>query len=103
MFVDHDVYLESFEIACQLHAETTSHEFVIEEALKEQERMDQSEEIDARAALLFDPNTEYGERFEAVMSDILTGRHVSQTDPEEPGLYRGPVDNESDEEPTEDY
>ena len=104
VFVDHDVYLESFEIACQLHTlRQQVSEFVIEEALKEQERMDQSEEIDARAALLFDPNTEYGERFEAVMSDILTGRHVSQTDPEEPGLYRGPVDNESDEEPTEDY
>ena len=105
VFVDHDSFLESFEIACQIHTlKQQVSDFIIEEAMKEQAKIDQSDEIDARAALLFDPTTEYADRFEAAMNDLLNGRHVSQTSPEEPGLFRGPTDNEeSDENPTVDY
>ena len=73
---------------------------MIEEALKEQARMDESEEIDARADLLLNPNTGYAERFDAVMTDILAGRHISQTEPTDPGKYRKPSDNE---EPPNEY
>ena len=105
VFVDHDSYIDSFELACQLHTlRQQVAEFVIEEALKEQEKQDQSAEIDARAALLLDPTTGFAERFEAVMTDMAAGRHISQVEPDDPGLYRAPTDiKENDEKPTEDF
>ena len=39
--------------------------------------------------------------FEAVMTDILNGRHVNQLAPEEPGLYQDPIDNK--ENPTDEF
>jgi hypothetical protein len=102
VFVDHDSYLESFELACQLHTlKQQIAEFVMEEALKREAKELEAELIDERAALLFDPNTDYNDRFEAVMTDILNGRHVNQLAPEEPGLYQDPVDNE--ENPTDEF
>ena len=102
VFVDHESYVESFELACQLHTlKQQVSEFVMEEALKEQAKAMDLDEIDARAALLFDPNTQYDERFEAVMTDILAGRHINQLHPDEPGLFDGPVDNE--ENPTDEF
>ena len=100
VFVDSDSYLESFELACQLHTlKQQIVEFVMEEALKEEARMDESAEIDSRADLILNPNTEFGERFEAVMTDLLKGQHITQTEPKHPGKYRKPTDNsdESDE------
>ena len=95
VFVDQDSYIESFELACQLHTlKQQVQEYVMEEHMKTQQlREDESEDIDARARMLLNPETEYGERFVAVMTDMLAGRHVSQTEPDEPGLYRAPVDN----------
>ena len=105
VFVDQDSYLDSFELACQLHTlRQQVAEFAIEEAMKEQAKQDQSAEIDARAALLMNPDTGFADRFTAVMTDLLAGQHVSQTEPEDPGLFRKPTDNESDEEnPTNDF
>ena len=98
VFVDSDSYMESFELACQLHTlKQQVAEFMIEEALK-QELVDQSDEIDGRADLTLDPNTEFGERFEAVMTDLLKGNHVTQTEPDQPGLYRKPTDNTEESE-----
>jgi hypothetical protein len=102
VFVDQDSYLESFELACQLHTlKQQIAEYVIEEALREQQRADESEEIDARADLILNPDTGFGERFDAVMTDMLAGRHISQTEPNQPGLYRKPAEN-TDEE-TEEF
>ena len=40
VFVDHDSYLESFELACELHTlKQQVAEYMIEEAVKEQEKM----------------------------------------------------------------
>ena len=72
----------------------------MEEALKEEARIDESAEIDSRADLILNPNTEFGERFEAVMTDLLKGQHITQTEPKHPGKYRKPTDN-SDE--TDEY
>ena len=103
VFVDQDSYLESFELACQLHTlKQQVQEFVIEEAMKEQEKIDQAAEIDARDALLLDPSTDFDTRFEAVMTDMLQGRHVTLIEPDDPGLYREPVDNE-EENSTKDF
>ena len=60
--------------------------------------MDQSEEIDSRADLLLNPDTGFAERFDAVMTDMLAGRHISQTEPLDPGLLRKPSDNEESNE-----
>lgn len=105
VFVDQDSYVDSFELACQLHTlRQQIAEYVIEEAIKEEQKKDDTAEIEARAALLLDPNTQYIDRFEAVMTDILAGKHISQTEPSNPGLFRAPTDNEeNDENPTEEF
>ena len=103
VFVDHESYTESFELACQLHTlKQQVQEFVMEEAIKEQQRMLDEGEVDARAALLFDPNTHYDERFEAVITDLLAGRHGSQLNPDGQDLFDGPVDND-DQKPTDEF
>jgi len=74
---------------------------MIEEAMKEQQKRDQSEVIDDRSALILDPQTGFQDRFEAVITDLLNGTHITQTDKDTEGLYREPTDNES--EPTEEF
>ena len=102
VFVDQDSYIESFEMACQLHTlKQRVAEYMIEEALKAQAIIDQSAEIDAREELLMNPDTSYQERFEAALQDMLAGRHISQTDKKSEGLKRKPEDDE--ENPTLDY
>jgi hypothetical protein len=73
----------------------------LEEALKEQERIDATTELNAREDLMLNPDTGFGERFEAVMTDMLAGRHASQVNIHQEGLHRGPTDN--DENPTEEF
>ena len=98
VFVDSDSYMESFELACQLHTlKQQVAEFMIEEAVK-QELRDQSNEIDDRAELVLNPETEFGDRFEAVMTDLLKGKHITQTEPDQPGMYRKPTDNTENSE-----
>lgn len=102
VFVDHDSYLESFELACEIHTlKQQIAEYVLEEALKEQERIDATAELTAREDLMLNPDTGFGERFEAVMTDMLAGRHASQVNIHQEGLHRGPADN--DENPTEEF
>ena len=102
VYVDQESYLESFELACQLHTlKQQVQEYIIEEAMKEQEKICQGDEIDARNALVLDPDTNFGERFEAVMTDLLAGRHHTQTDTEDPGMYREDTDN--GKEPTDEF
>ena len=104
VFVDQDSYLESFELACQLHTlKQQVAEFVVEEALKEQQKIMDEEAVNQRNALLFNPDTEYTERFEAVMTDFLAGRNASQLHPEGLDLFNEPIDNEDTENPTKDF
>ena len=83
VFVDHDSYLESFELACELHTlKQQIAEYMIEQAVKEQEKLlllrisAVVKTCCSILALMFD------ERFEAVMTDMLQGRHASQIHPE---------------------
>ena len=102
VFVDHDSYLESFEIACELHTlKQQIAEYVIEEAMKEQEKLDSTAELNAREELFLNPDSGFGDRFEAVMTDMLAGRHASQINSDQEGLHRGATDNE--ENPTEEF
>ncbi len=95
VFVDHDSYLESFELACELHTlKQRIAEYCVEEALKEEERMITDAEHDERASLMFDQDTGFNERFEAVVSDLLTGRHPTQSSLPNPSRLDKPEDNE---------
>ena len=97
VFVDQDSYMESFELACQLHTlKQQVAEYMIEQAMIEQERMDMTEEIEAHAELTLDPNAPFAEKYQAVITDLLTGNHITQTEPLDPGLLRKPIDNEDD-------
>ena len=88
VFVDHDSYLESFELACELHTlKQQVAEYVMEEAMKEQEKMMDQEVLEVGTNLMLNPNTMFDERFEAVMVDMLAGRHISQTKPDGQTLY----------------
>ena len=105
VFVDHDSYLESFELACELHTlKQQIAEYMIEQAVKEQEKIEAEHDISGREELLLDPGTQFDERFEAVMVDILKGRHASQIHPNMPGLFEHPEQHETDDEdPTSDF
>ena len=50
--------------------------------MKEQERLLEAAEIEERNAILFEPDTEFDERYAAVLTDMLAGRHASQVAPE---------------------
>jgi len=102
VFVDHDSYAESFELQCQLHTlKQRVAEYVIEEAMKEQEKQFQQEELDERANLIFDPDSHFANKFEAVIEDMLAGRHPSQSSLPNPSSLNKPTDNE--ENSTDDY
>ena len=105
VFVDHDSYLESFELACELHTlRQQVAEYMVEQAMKEQEKLDAMNEMNGREELLLDPTTQFDERFEAVMVDMLNGRHASQINSSGTGLHKQPEDHEiDDEDPTLDY
>ena len=71
---------------------------LMEEAMKEREKEDQSPEIDMRTNLILDPDTPFGEKFEAVVTDMLKGKHISTAEPDDPGLYRKPAEDETKED-----
>ena len=102
VFVDHDSYAESFELQCQLHTlKQRVAEYVIEQAMKEQEKLFEQEELDERANLVFDPDSHFANKFEAVIEDMLAGRHPSQSSLPNPKSLDKPTDNE--ENATDDY
>ena len=97
VFVDSESYLESFELACELHTlKQQVSEYVIEEAMKEQQKLIEATELDARANLIFDPDTQFSDRFESVVQDMLIGRNASQYTDVKPS-------SNSDEDSTSDY
>ena len=105
VFVDHDSYIESFELACEIHTlKQQIQEYVLEEAIKEQEKQEDADGLAEREAMMLDPHSLFGDKFEAVMVDLLSGNHVSQDAPADTSLSKNPSDNpEEDEDPTEDY
>jgi len=95
VFVDDDSYAESFELQCQLHTlKQQIAEYSVEMAIKEQEKLMDQEELDERANLIFAPDTHFSERFEAVVEDMLAGRHTSQSNIIDPDKLKKPTDNE---------
>ena len=101
VFVDQDSYLESFELACQIHTlKQQIAEYEMEQALKEQEAALSQEEIENHANLMFTPDSHFQDRFEAVIEEMLMGRNSSQiNNPLKPNKSS----DESDNETTDDY
>ena len=80
VFVDCDSYLESFELACELHTlKQQIAEYNLEQAVKEQEKLMSQQELEDRSNLLFEPDSLFSDRFQAVVEDMLSGRHPSQS------------------------
>ena len=73
----------------------------MEEALKQQQKEIDEALVQERAEMLFNPDTAYDERFEAVMVDLLNGKHIGQITPEDSDLLGNPIDNEDD--PTNEF
>ena len=95
VFVDQDSYLESFELACELHTlKQQIAEYNIELAMKEQERIIAEAELQERTDLMFDPDTGFSDKFEATMLDLLAGRHTSQSNIPNPDSLKEATDNE---------
>tara|TARA_R100000664_G_C2752764_1_gene140049 strand:- start:1632 stop:2378 length:747 start_codon:yes stop_codon:yes gene_type:complete len=75
VFVDQDSYIESFEIACQLQSlKTQVAEYVLEESIKAQEQ-EEGKFPGSHNDLLANPEAGYGERYEAAMAEMLSGKH----------------------------
>ena len=99
--MDDDSYLESFDMAIEIHTlKQRVQEYLVEEMMKEQQKLaDEAGMIDTRNLLMFGEGN-FADRLEAVTNDILKGKHISQTEPDDPGMYRAPSDN--GEEATDD-
>tara|TARA_B100001778_G_scaffold219961_1_gene182329 strand:- start:720 stop:1535 length:816 start_codon:yes stop_codon:yes gene_type:complete len=99
VFVDDESYIDSFELAIQIQTlKQQVQEYMIEEAMKQQERIDEAAGIDAHNAMMIDTDADFGDRFQAVITDLLGGHHPSLLEPDDPGMYRKPVENEEDDE-----
>ena len=103
VFVDHDSYLDSFELHCELHTlKQQIAEYVIEEALKQEEKELEAAGLAERNDIMLNPDAMFDEKFAAVMVDMLEGRHISQADTKDSGLFDQPQDN-SEDDPTNDF
>ena len=94
VFVDCDSYLESFELACELHTlKQQIAEYNLEQAVKEQEKLMSQQELEDRSNLLFEPDSLFSDRFQAVVEDMLSGRHSSQTNKNPNSLLKDDEEN----------
>ena len=99
VFVDHDSFAESFELQCELHTlRQQVAEYIMEQALKE-EAKEIERDLGAEDILL-NPDTDFADKFSAVLSDMLGGNHISQASPGDTSLNYNPIDNREDEKPT---
>ena len=99
VFIDHDSYHDSFELACELHTlKQQIHDYQMDKAIEKEVEVKRAAEVQARHDMLLDVDAEYNDRFEAVLTDMLEGRHISQTEAEDRAMYRQmPTDNSYEE------
>ena len=97
VFVDDTSYIESFDMAIEIHTlKQRVQEFLVEEMMKEAKKGVDPAEIDAMDMLMFEGG--FAEKAQAVADALLKGNHISQTEPEDKGLYRKPADQGDDPE-----
>lgn len=103
VFVDDDSYIESFDMAIEIHTlKQKIQEYLIEEMMAEQKRIQavSGEDIDAMNMMMLQGS--FQDRFQATAESILKGGHVSQTEPDDPGLLRKPADTGEESDETDD-
>ena len=94
VFVDDDSYIESFELAVQIHTlKQQVMEYQMEEAIKEEQKLLGDPEAIERSGLLFENDSEFSDRLNAVMSDLVQGYHISQIDPGKDHDLNDHIDN----------
>lgn len=104
VFVDQECFVESFELACELHTlKQQIAEYEIEQAVKEQEKLEAEAESELDPGMFLDPATDFGSRFESVMIDMLSGNHPSQINKDYLDLLNNPNDNIDDENSTDEF
>ena len=104
VFVDQESFSESFELACELHTlKQQVAEFVMEEAIKEQEKLAAMQDNNDIDDIFFDPDSNFGERFEATMTNMLKGKHPSQINKGFTDLNNNPFDHIDDDNPTDEF
>jgi len=94
VFVDDTSYMESFELAVEIHTlKQQIQEFLIQEMIEQEKRQAviDGDELDGLEAVLMQGG--FAERVEAASKALLKGQHISQTEPDDPGLLRKPTDN----------
>ncbi len=107
VFVDDDSYLDSFETAIQIQQlKQRVNEYMIEEALKESEKIEHQQAIALHNELAINPDADFGNKYQSVMLDLLHGAHITQLEPGDDAPYKELIDNLLDnlidEEPTDD-
>lgn len=107
VFVDHDSYHDSFELSCELHTlREQVRDYQMDLAMEKQKEAQIAAKTEvenaARHAMMMGDSTEYSERFAAVLTDMLGGRHISQTEPSDRDMYNTSL-TEDDLDDIEDY
>ncbi|MFZ8903647.1 MAG: hypothetical protein ACO20I_06915 [bacterium] len=97
VFVDDESYIESFELAVQIHTlKQQIAEYLVEEALKEEQKLMGSDELAQRAGLFFDNDAAFSDRLDTVISDMLGGIHISQREEEGEHFFDNTIDHGDD-------
>lgn len=95
VFVDDESYIESFELAVQIHTlKQQVAEYMMEEALKAEEKALSPKQRAQRSGLFFDRDAAFTDRLESVITDMLQGNHISQVDAAD--IFMDLPDNETD-------
>ena len=103
VFVDHESFSESFELQCELHTlRQRVAEYIMEEALKEEAR-ELEADLSGKEDILLNPDTDFADKFSAVITDMLEGKHITQAGPGDTSLNYNPIDNQDDEKPTQEF
>ena len=103
VFVDDESYIDSFELAVQIQTlKQRVQEYMIEEAMKEAEKIEQAASIQRHNEIAISQDADFLDKFEAVMVDLIAGQHITQAEPNEDQLFKGLIDHDNDEKPTED-
>ena len=75
----------------------------MEEALKEEAKALEEIDLSEQENILLNPDTDFADKFSAVITDMLEGKHITQAGPGDTSLNYNPVDNEDDEKPTQEF
>ena len=110
VYVDQDAFMDSFDLMCQLQTlKQQVQEFIIEEAIREQQELQEAMLKSEPQMLLSDEalrnhdalaigTGNFGDKFEATLLELLGGDHASQAKLKDKPINDDPLAGASDEE-----